>query len=177
MEESLEQIQKSKENPQRKWDALILLFSRWAEVDLDGALKRAELLEPSMELHFIKHEIFTKMIVQNPKEAALYYEQNRESLYAHEYYFVPELARQWARQAPEEAWEWLASLGGDPQYKAMDAFFSGLDGTPEIMRKHLDMVLSDEGLRENVLVSRIIQNWAKGSFKDTVNWIESLREN
>lgn len=175
LEDALEQILTSKENPEKIREALIILFTRWAEVDLDGALKRMELIQPSDYLHFIKFAIFTKMINNDPKEAALYYEKNKEDLHGHKYYFLPDLGKQWARQAPEEAWNWIVSLK-EGQDGAMMGFFSGLDTDPATIGKYMDQIIADETLRDNTHVSSLIRNWAKQDFTNTVNWIESLHE-
>lgn len=175
LEETIEQLLASKDNPEKIREALVLLFTRWAEVDLDGALKRVELMEPTYFLHFIKHALFTKMINKNPREAALYYEKNKVALYGHKYYFLPDLARQWVRQAPEQAWSWLLSLPeeDDDTIESMDAFFAGLVTAPDTKGKYLDIIIADEHLRSNLYISGIINNWAKHDFKNTVNWLES----
>ena len=174
MEEALEQILKSKETPQKTLNALVLLFSRWADIDVEEALGKAESLDPSMYLHYIKREIFSKMIARDPKEAAAYYEQNREALYAHSSYFLSELARQWAGQTPEEAWSWLAMAPGDELRKdVLEAFFSGLEPTPGVAAKYMDRVMADDGLRGEAPVLKIVQEWGVKNFRDTVNWIES----
>lgn len=175
LEETLEYILSTKDNSEKKQAALVLLFSHWANVDLEGALKKAKSLD-NPYVHLIKREIFTVMIIKDPKGAAVYYKNNQEALYAHKYYFLPELARKWAMQAPDDAWEWMVSLDGRGQSDVIDSFFSGLGNSSGVIETYLNKVMADAGFRDNVSVSGVLKNWSKFDFANAMGWINSLDE-
>lgn len=155
----------AKTNPER-YESLILFFTRWAEMDREAAMKMAG--KCGTFAYNVRKEILAQLAATDPKEALAYYEKNKESLVNHKS-FVEEIAKNWASQSPEEAWNWCLSLdeknGGG---LALTSFILALQqNSPNQVQEYIDKLYKARGTVSNL----IIKNWAKCNPEDAMSWI------
>lgn len=170
-EKQLEEILGIYASPFEKQNALIHLFTLWARDNFEEAMTRACKLGGHFA-HSVKREILCQLASDSPQKAFQFYEKNKEILSNHNY-LTKEIAKNWSKQNPEEAWNWWCTLEKKNKMETLSAFFEGLNPEDNIlMADYANKAHAELGLVPNT----VIEYWAKASPEAVLNWI-GTREN
>lgn len=163
-EATLQQILDCTEESGRS-SSLLLLFSKWAEVDFQGALERSGKL--MLHAPMIKREIFTQLAEKNPAEAVIFCKENKALLLSNYHQILGDITRIWAIQNPTEALEWCFSQTGSDKNQALRYYFRGVgyDQSDEVIK-----VLDSITARGGAIPLPIIADWAEADSDAVLNW-------
>lgn len=151
-------------------DALLVLFSQWAETDFPKAFEAASRIGDRL----FRKEIVARFAERDPKEA-LKYAATHEYVLAEQYMSLINQATQvWAEKNPEEAMKWLLS----PEaayfypYQMNDAFtniMSEIGFRSPLTREYLDTIKA----RIGALPDEIIRSWAAEDPEAAQGWVDN----
>lgn len=148
--------------------ALIIFFSKWAEVDFQTALEKAGKL-PAGAI-FVKGEIFYQLIERDPKEALYFYEKNKELL-SNYGAVLGAIIRNLAPISPEEALnrslKSKSKLGRDHLLKN---FMQGIGFQNKETKNYMDKIYRATG----EIPPKTISEWIQSDSASAEKWLSGL---
>lgn len=159
-------IEYSRGNEGRK-DALLIFFSKWAEADFQSAFERSGQIP--MYVHDIRNEIFSQLAEQDPKKAFFFYEKNEASSLAYATTVLGDIAENWAKLNPEEAFEWCSSSVKKYKIHSFVHFMQGLDWDPVKTKEYMGKIRDRSGKVHRVL----IEEWSKADPNSAKEWTDT----
>lgn len=170
-EASIKEILKISAYASEREQALLNLFSLWADNNLDEALTRAGKLGPYA--HNVKKEILSRLAAKDPEAALDYYQKNKDSLVAHNY-LIGEIANNWSKKSPKKAWDWVVSLEPGTNLRALSSFFQGLESSaPLDMEQYINKAKSQFPFIPN----DILERWVSQDPDAAMKWIVNTPDN
>lgn len=152
-------------------EVLLILFTKWAEMNFEDALQRAGKL--GTYSHTVKSELLSQLAKRNPREALLYYENNKESLLNHPF-FLNDIAKNWALISPSDALDWCLSdalKDNIRRDKVISSVMEGLSQNAEnqTIKNHFDTIQT----RIGYIPYQIMENWAETNAGEALEWLYS----
>ena len=125
----------------------------------------------------IKSELISQLATRNIQAVLTYYENNKETsskfLADH---IVKEIACNWSKNSPAEAWNWCISLENNNPSRsdiALCAFIEGLDaGDSTQIQSYIDRIYSKYGHVPNLAIT----HWASTNPEDAWAWVSAQQD-
>lgn len=160
--------------------ASILLFGRWAEVDPMSAMANSNTM--GMAGMFVKPTILQSWASVDPENAAKYYSENPR-----EFAMMGGMGRgpggqngasmiagEWAKQDPQGALAWAASLSGADKNDGMASVIREVATTDP--KKASELVGSMDPDERGQAYASIAQSWGASNFSEGLAWVQTLPE-
>lgn len=151
-------------------ESLLILFSKWAEVDFQKALERAGKI-PNQSF-VLKREIFAQLAKKDPEMAFMFYEKNKELLNTNSGTILGYIAKNMAMQNPDKTLNWCFAFDGTEKNIALKYFMRGIGYKSEKTREYIEKIYHDRG----ALPSGLIADWAEADPDSALEW-GKLNEN
>ena len=158
--------------------ASILLFSRWAEVDPQGALAYSNTM--GMGGMFAKPTILRSWASVDPVNAAKYFSENPSDFAMMGGGRGPGggdnaaalIAREWAKLDPDAALAWANTLSGDDKSQALVSVVGEMASSDP--SRAAAMAAGLEGDDQTRAYGEIAERWAATDFSAAESWINTL---
>lgn len=154
--------------------ASMLLFSRWAEIDPQGALAHANSMGRGGM--FVKPTVLRSWASIDPVNAAKYFEENPREFGGTRFGRgggeASVIAREWAKVDPAGALEWAQGLEGSDGNSAVISVIGEIAGSNPMEAAQMASTLSAD--EQGRAYAEIAEQWASKDFAATESWIQSL---
>ena len=149
-----------------------LLFSRWAELDPEGAYAAAESM--GRDGFFARPSVIRSWASSNPVAASQFFEENADDMGGRRGPGGPagQIAREWAKQDPVAALDWAQGLEGDAGRQAVGDIFSQL--TIDDPARATELAAGLSGEQQSEAYGSIARAWSREDFDAAEQWINSL---
>lgn len=165
-EKELSKLLEHSRGQEGRREALLVFFSKWAEADFQSAFERAGQIP--LYVYHIRNEIFSQLSEKDPKVAFTFYEKNAESSLVYASTVLGDIAKNWAKLNPEEAFEWCNSSVKKYKVQSLIHFMHGLDWEPVKTRAYMDKIQARSGKIHRIL----IEEWIKADPDTATEWIK-----
>ena len=166
-EAELEKILDSSDS--RKKEALMVLFLRWSDVDLEKALWRAGKMGITYSLA-IKGEMLRYIAEKDPQKARAYVEEHKGILINH-LYVLKDISTHLERVAPDEAQEWEQAQGNFLAALLLDSVGEGSNYSEEstVLEEYVEEINRKQGF----VGRKIMEEWKKRQPERAAKWEEN----
>lgn len=160
------------QNKMEKRRVLFVFFPKWAETDFATAMATAGKL--GTFAYEIRKEILCQLAASDPKAALAYYENHSDALANHSY-VIGEIAKNWAKSSPEEAFAWCFTFDNKRgvRFDVLTEFMGGIQlKDPSQVKGYIEKINVELGYVPNT----IITNWVRSNPNEAIDWITSVED-